>query len=105
MKDDTSIGGHNHQFPETRMSVIISAHNGDDQTRRRAREAVIAGYWKPVYKHIRIKWNASNEDAKDLTQGFFTTTLESQFFERFDASRCFSMCRSGPSSRTCPVHC
>ena len=69
------------------MSVIISAHNGDDETRRRAREAVIAGYWKPVYKHIRIKWNATNEDAKDLTQGFFTTTLESQFFEQFDASR------------------
>ena len=69
------------------MSVIISAHDGDDKTRRRAREAVIAGYWKPVYKHIRIKWNVSNEDAKDLTQGFFAKALESQFFERFDATR------------------
>lgn len=69
------------------MSVIISAHDGDDTTHRRAREAVIAAYWKPVYKYIRIKWNASNEDAKDLTQGFFVTTLQSRFFERFDATR------------------
>ena len=87
MNNDTSIGGHSDRFPETRISVIISAHDGDDKTRRRAREAVIAGYWKPVYKYIRVKWNASNEDAKDLTQGFFAKTLESQFFERFDATR------------------
>lgn len=87
MHDDTSIGGHKDRFPETRLSVIASARDGDDDTRRRARDAVIAGYWKPVYKYIRIKWNASNEDAKDLTQGFFTETLESPFFERFDAGR------------------
>ena len=85
MNNDTSIGGHNDRFPETRVSVLISAHDADDKTRRRAREVVIAAYWKPVYKYIRIKWNASNEDAKDLTQGFFVTTLESRFFERFEA--------------------
>jgi RNA polymerase sigma factor (sigma-70 family) len=32
-------------------------------------------YWKPVYALIRHEWNKGNEEAKDLTQEFFTTVL------------------------------
>src|SRR6185369_17963528 len=43
--------------------------------------------WKPVYRFIRIKFRKNNEDAKDLTQSFFTTALQRDFFARFDPSK------------------
>ena len=49
-----------------------------------ALERVITLYWKPVYRFIRLKFHKNNEDAKDLTQGFFATALQRDFFARFD---------------------
>ncbi len=37
--------------------------------------------------HTRLRWRRSNEDAKDLTQGFFANALERDLFSRYDASR------------------
>ncbi len=48
---------------------------------------VIALYWKPVYRFIRLKFQKSNEDAKDLTQGFFASALQRDFFPRFDPAK------------------
>jgi len=48
---------------------------------------VAALYWKPVYKFIRYKFGKGNEEAKDLTQGFFASALERDFFQRFDPSK------------------
>ena len=50
-------------------------------------DQVIALYWKPVYRFIRIKFQKSNEDAKDLTQGFFASALQRDFFPRFDPDK------------------
>lgn len=47
----------------------------------------MALYWKPVYKFIRFKFHKDNEAAKDLTQSFFTSALERDFFQRFDPSK------------------
>jgi RNA polymerase sigma factor (sigma-70 family) len=47
----------------------------------------VALYWKPVYKFIRYKFRKDNEAAKDLTQGFFASALERDFFQRFDPSK------------------
>ena len=55
--------------------------------RQRAFDTILASYWKPVYKYIRFKWNAGNEDAKDLTQGFFTTAFEKNYFVAYDSSK------------------
>ena len=74
-------------FPLTRRSVVAGAGSGDPQTRRRAFEALVAAYWKPVYKYLRLQWHASGEDAEDLTQGFFARALEKGFFDRFDPRR------------------
>ena len=52
-----------------------------------ALERVTALYWKPVYRFIRVKFRKNNEEAKDLTQGFFASALERDFFARFDASQ------------------
>ena len=48
---------------------------------------MIALYWKPVYRYIRFKFRKDNEDAKDLTQSFFATALERDFFARFDSAK------------------
>lgn len=80
---DTAIGGAQDRFPSTRLSLIESVSAGD-AIRSDALDQVAALYWKPVYKYIRLKWSKSNEEAKDLTQGFFASALEREFFERFD---------------------
>lgn len=36
---------------------------------------LIEEYWRPVYWVVRHKWAKSDEDAKDLTQEFFASTL------------------------------
>lgn len=77
---DTSIGGAQTRFPDTRISLLAEAASD----RSPAREAILAAYWKPVYKYIRVHWRRSNEDAKDLTQGFFARALEKDFFGGFD---------------------
>lgn len=85
--DDTSIGAGNGQFPLTRRSAIDAVRGEDEATRRAALEDLIAAYWKPCYKYIRLKWRQSNEEAKDLTQAFFTRALEKGFLEDFDPQR------------------
>jgi RNA polymerase sigma factor (sigma-70 family) len=84
---DTSIGGNQARFPETRRTAIVDLRSEDPVHRAAASETLIAGYWKPVYKYIRVRWNESNEDAKDLTQAFFTRVLEKQFFTSYDPSK------------------
>jgi RNA polymerase sigma factor (sigma-70 family) len=87
MDADTGIGGPRHGFPQTRHSILLAARNDNAAVREQAFDALIAAYWKPVYKYIRIKWSASNEDAKDLTQEFFTAAFEKTFFEPYDPAR------------------
>jgi RNA polymerase sigma factor (sigma-70 family) len=81
---DTSIGGNHSRFPETRRSIVINIHSQDAALRECARETLIATYWKPVYKYIRVRWRQSNEDAEDLTQTFFARALEKEFFLAYD---------------------
>lgn len=84
---DTDMGGSRESFPTTRHSVIEAARSADGEVRRQAFDRLIAGYWKPVYKYVRIKWKASSEDAKDLTQGFFAYLLEKDIVEKFDPGK------------------
>jgi RNA polymerase sigma factor (sigma-70 family) len=52
-----------------------------------ALDRVVALYWKPVYRFIRLKFRKNNEDAKDLTQGFFAAALQRDLVARFDPAR------------------
>jgi RNA polymerase sigma factor (sigma-70 family) len=74
-------------FPATRLSLLVAAKSGDADERRRAFDVLVASYWKPVYKYLRLRWHASPEDAEDLTQGFFARAFEKSFFDRFDPAR------------------
>ena len=87
MDPDTDIGGPLHKFPITNHSAIVAARSDDEIVRRRAFDIILNSYWKPVYKYVRLKWQASNEDAKDLTQGFFANAFEKQYFASYDATK------------------
>ena len=86
MNDDTDLGGPA-VFPATRCSLVRATASPDPAARRQAFEDLIAAYWKPVYKYLRVRWSLHNEDAKDLTQAFFARALEKDFFDRFDPAR------------------
>jgi RNA polymerase sigma factor (sigma-70 family) len=74
-------------FPPTRHSVVIAAQRGDEPERARAIEAIIAGYWKPVYKYTRMRWRLEVEDAQDFTQSFFARMLEKEMLAAFDPAK------------------
>ena len=84
MDSDTAIGGRNGQFPTTHVSLLEATASGFSSA---AMDQVIALYWKPVYRFIRFKFQKNNEDAKDLTQGFFATAMQRDFFSRFDPEK------------------
>jgi RNA polymerase sigma-70 factor (ECF subfamily) len=84
MDADTAIGGPHGHFPSTQVSLLQATAAGMSSE---AMERVIALYWKPVYRFIRLKFGKSNEDAKDLTQGFFAAALQRDFFERFEPAK------------------
>src|SRR5919205_2669675 len=87
MDPDTDIGGPLHKFPVTNHSAIVGARSDDQLVRRRAFDIILNSYWKPVYKYVRLKWQAGNEDAKDLTQGFFANAFEKNHFASYDAAK------------------
>ena len=74
-------------FPATRLSVVERTRSGDAETRRVALAAIIEAYWKPSYKYLRLKWSLDPDAAADLTQEFFTSTLEKEVIERYDPER------------------
>jgi RNA polymerase sigma factor (sigma-70 family) len=87
MDADTLMGGTNARFPDTHPSAISAAISDDASRRRPGQEAIVAAYWKPVYRYIRIRWRSSNEDAKDLTQSFFAAAIEKASFDSYDATK------------------
>jgi RNA polymerase sigma factor (sigma-70 family) len=80
------MGGPLGRFPSTQLSLLEAATSGAALPNE-ALERVSALYWKPVYRFIRVKFRKNNEDAKDLTQSFFATALQRDFFGRFDPAK------------------
>jgi len=64
------MGGTKGSFQTTHWSDIGEAKTHDQARRRASVDNLLRRYWKPVYCYLRHKGH-SNEDAKDLTQGFF----------------------------------
>src|SRR5258708_20279605 len=83
--EDFQSGGD--RFPLTRRSVIEAVRSIDAEERERALEAVCGGYWKGVYKYVRLRWNRPADEAQDLTQGFFVELLERELLEKFDSKK------------------
>lgn len=61
-------------FATTRWSVVLEAQ-GQSPAAQEALEKLCRIYWQPVYGFLR-RQGVAPEDAKDLTQGFFSLLLE-----------------------------
>jgi DNA-directed RNA polymerase specialized sigma24 family protein len=85
-KDQTDMGGVRESFLTTHWSLIegIKQHQDKDQA---LISLLLERYWKPVYCYLRHK-GYQNEEAKDLTQGFFhEIVLSRHMVERSDSSK------------------
>ncbi len=74
-------------FPTTRWSAVAGARSPDAAERARSWDALVGAYWRPVYKHLRLRWQRSREDAEDLTQAFFERAMSKDFFSDYDPTR------------------
>jgi RNA polymerase sigma factor (sigma-70 family) len=70
-------------FPTTQLS-LLEAVSGPGAVPNEALERVAALYWKPVCRFVRLKYHQPADAAEDLTQEFFASALERDFFRRFD---------------------
>lgn len=75
------------RFPPTRPSAIGALGSDDAAERARAFELLLRAYWKPVYKHVRLKWRRDAEESADVTQGFFARALEKRHFGSYEPGR------------------
>ncbi len=78
---------HEGRFPLTRHSVLAAVQSDDGAVRRLGWDALVRAYWKPIYKHLRLRWRADEERARDWTQEFFARAFEKSFFDSFDPKR------------------
>ncbi len=74
-------------FPATRHSVIERIRDVNPDARREAFGDLIAGYWKPLYKHLRITWHLEADEASDLTQAFFADAFQKAWLERYEPDK------------------
>jgi RNA polymerase sigma factor (sigma-70 family) len=74
-------------FPATRHSAIERIRDANPEARREAFGDLVEGYWKPVYKHLRLTWRLDAEDARDLTQGFFADAFQKAWLERYEPGK------------------
>ena len=86
-QDWTDLGGVQGKFLTTHWSLLQELKRTVGDTNRALIELLLERYWKPVYCYLRRKGYA-NEQAKDLTQGFFhEVVLNRHLFEKADPSR------------------
>ena len=74
-------------FPTTRRSVIVALASDDEEQRRRAFDTLVALYWKPLYKYLRVARGRELADAEDLTQAFLTKCFENGALAVYDATK------------------
>ena len=83
---DTEMGQGPRAFPETSWSLIagIQGQGGD---RDRGFQTLCERYWRAIYSYLRQGMGRGNEEAKELTQAFFTWLLEGEVLARYSAER------------------
>jgi len=78
----TGVGGNAQHgavaFTTTHWSVVLEAQ-GESPAAQEALEKLCRIYWRPIYSFLRRK-GTGQEEAEDLTQGFFALLLERRDF-------------------------
>jgi len=83
---DTEMGGKQANFPSTHWSMLKEVRGSLTPAHRAILNLLIQRYWKPVYCYLRRK-GKNNEEAKDLTQDFFTSWIAKEIFGKADQTR------------------
>ena len=85
--DMTDMGGTGQAFLTTHWSIIENVGTSDDDKNQALIGLLLSKYWKPVYCYLRRKGH-DNEQAKDLTQGFFhDVVLGRNLIQKADQSK------------------
>ena len=85
--DYTDMGGIGEVFLTTHWSLIGDIDASDDERNQALVSLLLKKYWKPVYCYLRRK-GYDNEQAKDLTQGFFhEVVLGRDLIQKADQSK------------------
>jgi len=84
---NTDMGGAGEVFLTTHWSLIENIYGNDEERNQALIGLLLTKYWKPVYCYLRRK-GYDNEQAKDLTQGFFQeVVLGRELIQKADQSR------------------
>lgn len=83
----TSMGGSQVRFPSTTITRLPGLGTQKTVAGRQVLALFFGKYWKPIYAYIRRKTGSTNEDAKDLTQGFLAKLIEKDLLARYDPSQ------------------
>ncbi len=73
-------------FHPTHWSLIAALRAGDAPRAGKAMESLCQAYWYPLYAYVR-RLGHPQEDAADLTQGFFLHLMEHRLLEGADPGR------------------
>ena len=73
-------------FETTSWTVVLAAKDSEAPTSRDALNSLCGTYWPPLYAYIR-RLGFSEEDAQDLTQGFFAHLLGRDFLRNVEQDR------------------
>lgn len=84
--DPTIPAGAGSRFQTTHWSVVVRAGGAAAPESREALAHLCELYWRPVYAYIRRRV-PSGDDARDLTQAFFTLFLEKRYVRDADQTR------------------
>ena len=71
-----------HNFRTTKWSLVVSAADADAD----ALQELCTAYWPALHRHVQ-RMGYQNEDARDLTQDFFTRLLEKKLLNLADPDR------------------
>lgn len=80
------MGRTNRWFPPTHWTQVMAARQEGSAEAADALEHLCSTYWYPIYAYIRRKGH-SDEDAKDIAQGFFHHILERNLLGSADRAR------------------
>lgn len=75
------------RFPDTRISIVERLRSGDVDVRTGAFGQFATGYWRPVYKYLRLKWRLDGDDAADATQSFLAAAFAKDWLTRYDPAQ------------------
>ncbi len=84
--DPAILPGAGSRFQTTHWSVVVRAGGAAAPESRDALARLCELYWRPVFGYIRRRV-PSGDDARDLTQGFFTLFLEKRYVRDADPAR------------------